>query len=95
MTPAHVNRPLADSGDPQRDADTRYTLFVTRLADRLRPVCSEWDEALFLSVVHRIAQMKMRWGEAYQTDPSTTGLPGREGRAPTWPGSVARTDPHS
>ena len=44
--------------------DPRIALLVADLVRRLRPVCRDWDDAEFEALVHRIAQMKVRWAEA-------------------------------
>jgi hypothetical protein len=67
--------PTADGEGSPLDADPRYALLVSRLADRLRPACPEWDDVVFSALVHSIAQMKVRWGDAYRTDPTMPALP--------------------
>lgn len=56
-------RPLQTASD-----DPRFALLVARLSARLRPVCTGWDDAEFEALVHQIARMKVRWGEAYRSD---------------------------
>lgn len=41
---------------------------VVELAERLRPVCAGWDEARFVALVCRIAELKRRWTERYDTE---------------------------
>jgi hypothetical protein len=46
------------------DSDPSLTLLVAELAERLRPVCSHWDEPSFQALVHRMARLKRRWDDA-------------------------------
>lgn len=55
------------------DADPRFTLLVARIAERLRPVCHDWDEARFQALVRQVARVKVQWGEAYRP-----GYPGSD-----------------
>ena len=48
------------------DGDPRFPLLVAQVADRLRPVCRDWDESRFQALVRQVARVKVRWGEAYR-----------------------------
>jgi hypothetical protein len=41
----------------------RLAALVLDVRRRLRPVCVDWGEAEFESLVHRIARTKLRWRE--------------------------------
>ena len=44
--------------------DPRIALLVADIARRLQRACRDWDDAEFEALVHRIAQIKVRWAEA-------------------------------
>ena len=50
-------RSQSEEGDP------RFAWLVDRTAERLRPVCTGWDECRFQALVLKIARTKAQWGE--------------------------------
>ena len=68
----------AATGPEERDP--RFALLVAELAERLRPACAGWDDAMFEALVRQIARRKVLWGEAY--------------RAEAWRAAAWRADGH-
>ena len=44
-------------------ADARLAPLAASLAARLRPVCRDWDAAVFDALVARIAHVQLRWAD--------------------------------
>jgi hypothetical protein len=59
-------RDIADR--EQSAADFQVALVANDVRRRLRPVCDDWDDAEFETLVQRIAEIKSRWRDAGRGD---------------------------
>jgi hypothetical protein len=58
-----------DDWPPQRRAtDGPVAFLADDIRQRLAPICRDWSEHEFESVVQRIARMKLRWMELDRAD---------------------------
>ena len=60
-----ATEPLPPRGEERdgSDATSRFLRLLEEISERLRPVCADWEEAQFQSLVRRIAALEQRWME--------------------------------
>jgi hypothetical protein len=65
----HEQAELRDHWPPKRRvSDGPVALLANDIRSRLAPICSEWSEREFETVVQRIARMKVRWMDLDRAD---------------------------